>query len=119
MSILRAPLATVLVVALLLIGCASLLGAETPEQQFYAAQGMYVIAMEEAVLYSRRPDADPGVMAVLRAADTEAYEALVKGRTFLMQPASPDRDQRLVIYANLAQVAISRLLEALEEEETP
>ena len=104
------------VVAVALAGCVSLLGAQTAEQQFYAAQGMYVIAVEEAVLYSRRPDADPSVMAALRAADNDAHTALVAGRAVLALAPSVDRDQRLVFYASAARVAIARLLEALEEE---
>ena len=100
-------------------GCASFMGAESPEQRFYAAQGLYIIAVEEAVVYARRPDADPSVAAVLRVADREAHRALVAGREVLAMTPSSDRDQRLVFYANAAKVAIARLLEALEPEATP
>lgn len=112
----RLPLLVCLAATFSLTGCVALLGAETPEQKFYAAQGMYVIAVEEAVTYSRRVDASPEVMRMIRAADAEAYQALVAGRAIIMLPSSSDRDQRLVLYANIAQAAIGRLIAALEEE---
>lgn len=115
MNRVRSAVAVVAAV-ILSVGCVSVLGAETPEQQFYAAQGLYVIAGQEAIDYMSRPDADPRVVSLLKTADNEAYQALRLGRALLAQPASADRDQRLVLYATVAQAAIAKLSEVLTEE---
>ena len=111
--------ALLLLSTLWIAACVSILGAETPEQQFYTAQGVYVIAAEEAVAYIGRPDADPVMVKAIQVAEGEAHKALVMGRVVLREPASDERDERLIFYARIAQVAIGKLQEALAEEAGP
>lgn len=109
-------LALLLTLALGVSGCASFLPAETPEQKFYAAQGLYIVVAEQAVAYKESEGADPDVVRLIKVADLQAYEALQAGRALLAEAPSGERDANLVLYARIAQAAIGRLTAALEKE---
>lgn len=111
----------ILAFALALAGCAGIPGAGTPEQAqrtAFAAKSAYVVALEEAVKYKRRPAcpavqpcADPAIVAQLQKADTVAAAAVdaaeSAARTATVGATARDR---AIQAASAALAAFSALL---------
>lgn len=111
----------ILACAIALGACAGVPGVSTPEEAqrtAFAAKSAYVVALEEAVKYKRRPScpavqpcADPGVVAQLQKADTVAAAAVdaaeSAARTATVGATARDR---AIQAANAALAAFSALL---------
>lgn len=103
--------------ALAFTACAAF-GAKTPAQRFYAAQGAYTIAVEQAAVYTASPNADPAVAEALRAIDAQAgdvIEVAVRARNFAN---ASDRDQALAAAASALDLIAVKLRLAIAQAAT-
>ena len=106
----------ILPVLILVVSCASM-AAKTPAQRVFAAQSDYNALLSVAVAYESQPRcqekvtlacSDPGVVAVVRKADTDAYTALKVAQDTVRTPGATDSTVNLVLTAAANAVANMR-----------